>query len=65
MYALAAGPLLAAALGNDYFWMWLCFCRYYSYHRETGRNEGAANAALDVISQILAIVSHPLWENVG
>lgn len=50
------------ALENDYFWMQLCFCRYYSYHHETGRNEGAANAALDVILQILDILSHPLWE---
>ena len=58
----ASGPFGTQRWKNDYSWMWLCFRRYYSYHQETGRNEGAANAALDVISQILDILSHLLWE---
>lgn len=45
------------ALENDYFWIWLCFCAYYSYHQETGRNAGAANAALVVILHNLDIFS--------
>lgn len=60
--------LLANSVGkNDYFWMWFCFRRYYSYHQETGWKRrgvggGRADAALDAILQILDILSHLLWE---
>ncbi len=49
METVASRPFGKQLWEYDYFWMRLCFRRYYSYHQETGRNEGAANAAPDAI----------------
>lgn len=63
LFSMETGPFGNQLLENDYFWMRLCFRRYYSYHQETGWNEGGGLMPLwTPFLQILDVLSHPLWE---